>query len=249
MTRADGKVAGLLGRLPDSAKYAALPEWHTYATSPFPPLLASVGVPAVADWDMDGNDTYGNCVVACMAHAINAWDVEVTEANPIPSAAECVAQYEALTGNGPPPGPGLEIGPVLTEWVKTGMFNDTSQITAAAKVSLTIPGMIRQGIACYGGVIIGVNLPESAEEQFNADENWSYVPGSPIVGGHCILLCGYDGIWIQAVTWGAVVNVGPNFLKNYMDAAWVAIPSQFVTAGRGPELDLTQLQADIADLN
>jgi hypothetical protein len=254
LSRADGRRHGAYGRLPERPEDFAVPFIHELATSPFPPLLSSVAVPAVADWGMDGNDRYGDCVIACLAHAMAAWDVEVTEADGIPNEADCIAEYDALTGckePGDAHDTGLQIGPVLQKWVKPGLFGPSlpSTVTAVAKVSLTTPGMLRQAIACYGGVIAGFNMPSTAAGQFDNDEPWTYVAGSPIVDGHCVLLVGYDGIWIDAVTWGTTTRIGPRFLEHYMDVAWVAIPTQFVQAGRGPELNLAALQADLPDLN
>lgn len=259
MTRADGKVAGKYGRLPETADSAAVPYLHELATSPFPPLPAKVEVPDVADWGTLGNDVWGDCVIAGMAHAINAWNVDVDLLAPVPNAADVIAQYCALTGAKAPGDAndtGLIIGTVLKDWATTGLFGATdvpaqapSQISAYARVSLGDGGDIRQGIACYGAVIAGFNMPQSAEDQFNAGENFTYVPGSPIVGGHEMVLIAFDGLWVQAVTWGTVVNLGPQFTAHYMDTAFVAIPPAFITAGRGPTLNLAQLQADIGDLD
>jgi hypothetical protein len=251
MTRADGRTHGLYGRLPEPIESSAVPFIHEAATTPWPPLPPTIPVPAVADWGMLGNDIWSDCVDACIGHALAAYDVEVAEPDGIPNEADVLAEYKTDTGATTPPGPGQIIGPVLQKWVTPGLFGPSlpSQVVAVARVSLTTPGMLRQAIACYGGVIAGFNMPSTASEQFDNGEPWTYVAGSPIVDGHCVLLCGFDGIWIKAITWGTVQDIGPRFIEHYCDAAWVAIPAAFVQAGRGPELNLAALQADIGNLN
>jgi hypothetical protein len=249
VSRADGLVAGKRGK-----KAAALPAglktFDKYVSSPWPALPASIAVPNVP-LPICGNDEYGDCVIAAAAHAIAIWNALLGKTDPVPDEAACVAQYKALTGckePGDENDTGLVISEFLEKWRTDGMFG-TSKIAYYGPVSQTDHGMIRQGIANYGIVFNGYRLPQCAETDFNADLPWIYDPSSPIIGGHCTLHAGYSGIWVYDPTWGGVAQVGPQFTAHQSDETYVIVPQEFVEAGRGPELDLAQLQADIDSLD
>ena len=208
--------------------------------------------PPAAHWghglpfNMDGNDTYGDCTIAGSAHMILAWDREVKSTDPVPSSDECVSQYLDLTGG---QDTGLVEADLLKTWQTRGLFtNLSSKLAAYAPITLSNLDSLKQAIAFYGGAYLGVNLPESAEQQF--PNPWTVVPGSPIAGGHCIVATGYDEKWLYCVSWGQIVSVAWDWYTAYTEEAWCLIPEQFVQAGRGPlsAADLVELQADLASV-
>jgi hypothetical protein len=106
---------------------------------------------------------------------------------------------------------------------------------------------VHRAIAFYGAAFIGVQLPQSAMDQFNAGQPWTVEPGSPILGGHCILPVGYDASGIQCVTWGSIVTVTWPWWESYVDEVWCVISQEVIEAkqGTGPKLDLATLTADL----
>lgn len=247
------KNGRVLGRLPAQIP-DRLREFSSYLATPLPPAPASVKVPAVNNWGMLLNDEFGDCVCAGGVHAIAAWDLLVGETDAIPTADQCIAQYDALTGcvtAGDANDTGLVISQFLKDWATVGMFN-SNRLAGYAPVAVASLAEIQQGIAAYGVVIIGINLPQSAETQFESAPAgttpvWTYVGDAPI-GGHCIILVGY-GTNLFAITWGAVVAVTWEWMTHYLEEAWVCIPQAFVEAGKGPEVNLAELQADIGSLD
>jgi hypothetical protein len=238
-----------LGALPPVRPHV-FSDLAAYAVGKLPTPPKEVAVPVVAQWGMDANDQYGCCAVAGGAHAINAWDVEVSENDAIPDADAVVAQYKALTGcvtAGDAHDTGLVLSDVLKLWQTVGLFSG-NKIAAYAPVNHKVILDIHQAIAAYGAAYVGVALPESAEQQFAAGEPWTLEGDQPI-GGHCILLVGYDPQWLYAVTWGAVVKISWAWWAYYATEAWAVIPQEFVEAGKGPRLDLDSLKADINTLN
>jgi hypothetical protein len=107
---------------------------------------------------------------------------------------------------------------------------------------------IHQAIAFFGGALFGIQVPMSAQTQFQNNEPWTYDPSSPIEGGHAIAPLGYDAHHIYCSTWGGIAAVTYPFLSAYLDEAWCIIGPEFVEAGRGPSLDLATLQSDLARL-
>jgi hypothetical protein len=223
-----------------------------------------VTVPKVA-WDLDGNDQYGDCVVGTAANTVGV-AVAVLEATfgpgtpgttvPVPSAAQAIAEYKALTGcvtPGDANDTGLVISTFLQDWATApGLFGG-DLIGGYAPVYLTDIAEIKQAVAAYSFVVVGVNLPQSAEDQVeNAPAGtipvWSYVGDQPI-GGHCVAFVGYDTTYLYAYTWGTVVAVELAWWQAYGEEVWAVIPMPFVAAGKGPEVDLAELQADIGSLD
>lgn len=224
-----------------------------YAALPTPP--ARVAVPKVAAWGMDGNDQYGNCAACGATHLIAAWDVETGSTDAVPTSAETIEQYKAITGcitPGDENDSGLVLSDVLKLWSNVGLFN-RNKIAAYAPVNHKAVLDIHQAIAEYGGCYVGVDLPQSAEDQFSAGMPWTLVGDKP-VGGHCVSLVGYDAGssrgpgWLYAVTWGKVVRVEWAWFAHYATEAWAIVSQEFVESGKGPLLNLAQLQADIATL-
>lgn len=227
-----------LGRLPATRPFG-LSDLSVYATTKLPMPPAEVAVPA-AGYPIDGNDQYGDCTMAGVAHLIAAWDAEVSEPDPIPDAQEVVQTYFELSGG---QDTGLNEANVLQEWREQGLFG--RQIAAYAPVDPRNIVELHQAIAFYGGCYLGIQCPQSAQQQFQANEPWTFVPGSPIEGGHCIVALGFSQNGLLCATWGGIALVSYPFLAAYLDESWAILPSQFVEAGKGPALDLASLQADL----
>jgi hypothetical protein len=233
-----------LGKL-DAVPLVGVCHLADYAVEKLPTPPNFISVPAVTNWEMFGNDQYGDCTLAGAAHLDMAWNVEVKERDLIPSEREVVKEYFSMTGG---QDTGLNEGQVLTHWHRKGLFS--YRIAAFAPVPHNNIEAIKQAIAFYGGCYFGVQLPESAQQQFvpGGVSTWSVVPGSPIEGGHAISGVGYNTQGIQVVTWGQIVTCTYDWLAQYLDEAYAILPKQFVQAGKGPALDLASLQADLAKL-
>ena len=236
-----------LGKLP-ATRLAGVRSLGEYATGKIPAPPASVDVPGtVTDYPMDGNDEWGDCVIAGIAHLIAAWNLLVDSTSiPVPTDEQCVALYEQLTGSTTAPGPGLNEASVLSQWRQQGLFDN--RIDAYAPVNYGDIVELHQAVAFYGGVYFGLACPESAMQQFQAGEPWTYVPGSTIEGGHCIVALGYTSTALLCATWGGIAEVTYPFVAHYMDEAFAIISAEYVAANGGPTLDLAALTADLDSL-
>lgn len=213
-----------------------------YASGRLPAPPASVEVPS-AQYPIDGNDQYGDCTIAGVAHLLSAWNAEVNEDDPVPSEDAVVATYFSLTGG---QDAGCNEQRVLEAWRSHGLFGET--IDAYAPVGLSDTVELHQAIAFYGGAYLGIACPASAQQQFASGKPWTYVPGSPVEGGHCIVALGYDHTAVYCATWGGIAPVTYPFLSHFLDECWCVIPHQFIEAGHGPSLDLTSLRSDLNQL-
>lgn len=223
-----------------ATRLAGVGTLSTYASGKLPAPPASVDVPD-AQYPMDGNDKIGDCVMAGTGHLIAAWDVESSEKDTVPSDAAVEKEYFTLTGG---QDTGLNEQSVLETWRKKGLFGE--KIDAYAPVDHKNIVELHQAVAFYGGAMLGIACPASAQQQFSSGEPWTYIPGSPVEGGHCIVALGFSATALLCATWGGIAEVTYPFLSHFLDEAWAVIPHQFVEAGHGGvSIDLAALKADL----
>ena len=202
------------------------------------PVLAEADLPAppaVSDWQDDrivwpmyGNADWGDCVWAQTGHAVNqatyyatGTEVEVTD-------ADVLKGYSDVTGFDPNAGPpgenptdnGTYVQDAMKYWRTTGVGGH--KIVAYASLDVSNLTEIRQAIALFGSISVGLNFPDSAMDQFNRGETWDVVRGAKRPrGGHCVLVGAYGNGKFGLVTWGAETEMTEAFWQKYVDEAWV----------------------------
>jgi hypothetical protein len=243
MTRTVGKLGKLAPQFPVAVK-----DMHCYMVAPLPKAPAAVdhATQVTAGFPMDGNDRYGDCTMAAAAHLIQAWNAETGIELPVPTDAEVVAQYLKLSHG---KDSGLVESRVLQDWLRTGLWG--SKIVAYAPVNVHSLEALKQAVAYFGGVYVGVQVPKNAQSQFADERPWALEPGwqqQPIEGGHAIPILGYDEQWLYCVTWGAVQKISWDWWSTYGDEAWVILSEEFKKAGKIGGIDVATLQADLASV-
>lgn len=205
----------------------------------------------VTDWPMYGNDTIGDCGPAGLGHLLEAITrygsgstIEVTE-------QDVVDFYSAVSGYRPGR-PDTDVGVVLQDMLDYARRNTFCghEVLAFAEVDMSHPAEIRAAIDLFGGIITGINLPKSAEDQFNAGQPWTVVKGSRILGGHAVPWMGYGPDGWGGVTWAATQAISDPFRKRYAAEGWVLFLPEWANAqGRTPTgIDLHALGADFSQL-
>jgi hypothetical protein len=191
-----------------------------------------------------------------MAHSLTIADWEgYGNKFPIPSADQCVETYcqlggcttEQLFTDPNDYDNGLDIATTLQTWQQGGLFGAKPGLFAP--VDYTNLDDVRNGLYLSGGLVIGIQVQAAQEAQF--PHEWRWVPGSEVLGGHCITLTGYttaQKLW-WGVTWGALIAMNDDFLVNAMDECFALISAQTIEAGKGPSgLNIAQLSADLQQL-
>lgn len=258
----DSRTPGMYGRQPrDITRFA--PRLEDYVHGPLrvaglPPASGVVDrATKVSDWQMALNDQLGDCTIAGAAHLFAATSVYAGHPEPLFSDAELVKAYSAVSGY-VPGDPSTDDGAVMQnvlDYLKaTGMTDTTGKVhKVAGYAAFGNPHdeiLLAQVLNTFGSVYVGVNLPQSAEDEFAAGEPWTYQPSSPIAGGHCIALqeraVGGVGV-LRYVTWGALQRTTRQFQTYYAEEAWAVVTEDWVTAnGTTVEgLDLAQLLSDL----
>jgi hypothetical protein len=224
--------------------------------------VEALATPAVVDfasevvaWPMYGNDQIGDCTAACVGHQIQAWTRYTGTEVDIPEP-DVIQLYSAVSGYDPATGAndnGAVIQDVLTYWRKSGVPVAGHKILAFAQ--LKDLSKVHDALWMFGSVYLGINFPQSAMDQFNADQPWDVSGDGTIVGGHAIPLQyasvgAIESVQYEVVTWGKLQGMTQAFLDTYVEEAWVIITNDWLDKnGNSPEgLDLQALGADLAQL-
>lgn len=207
------RQAGLRGRKPQrqgAARFAI--KWaHEYVNAARPAYPIDVSKD-ITDWGMLGNDQYGDCGPAAVAH-------ERMLAGAQPTAQEVIGLYLAYDK-------GQDEGVVLADFL-LWLFQQGA-VEGFAPVE---PSTIDAIMAEFGrGVMLGVSLTDDAENLFNAGMPWTTAGGETPdpAEGHAILKVksqssNGDG---TIVTWGADQVCTGDWLKACTDEAWVLLTKE-----------------------
>jgi hypothetical protein len=240
------RIVGKLGKLAPK-RPEGLHMFAYYQTSPLPAAPESVAVPAVENWQMLGNDQYGDCTFAGIVHAMMATAAAEQETETFPTADEVVNAYLTYTN-------GQDAGAVeadlLAYWKNTGIFG--KNIPAYAPTDHADFDELKSVIATFGLAYIGIQVPTLAQQQFAEGQPWalSHTPAdNQIEGGHCIILVGYDNDYVECITWGKVQEITWEWLRAYIEESWAIITPEIVEKGLYGDLRLPDLLTDLEKLS
>lgn len=220
-----------------------------YLTPSLPPPPPSADwTKGIARWGMMLNDTLGDCTIAGCAHAIQVWTANTGNKVTI-SNATIEKYYEKWDGYVPgdpsTDNGGIELD-VLKDWKKYGFARHKLMAFADPKPkNLT---EIRQSIALFGGVYIGLALPQTAQKQ----KVWDVVPNGGAHarrnswGGHCVFVPKYDVSGFTCISWGAAQKMTVAFWNKYCDEAHTLLSPDWIAAKGSPSgFNQAQLLADL----
>ena len=205
-------------------------------------------LPETSDWfaktgpfPMGGNDQYGDCVVAGASHMIQTWSANAGREQ-VFADKTVINAYLKLTGGADT---GLVMLDFLKFWKNTGLAG--YKIGAFAAIDPQNLTSWRYTNYLFGGVFSGFMLPQSACDQFDQGKTWDVVPGSQIVGGHCV----NGGIatprLIQLGTWAKKQWATVRFVGQMCDEAYAIISLDWFdkTHKTPPGFAWKDLQADL----
>lgn len=224
------------------------------APSTSPDWISQVFLQSPDGWMMDGNDQYGDCVFADCSHlemlrTANAGTIW------IPTTEQVLALYTACTGfnpNDPSTDNGADERSVIDYLTSTGWLG--RKLDSSANLDPANLDHFKWAVCLFGASRLGVNLPDSAMDQFSAAKPWDYVPGAQLAGGHDVPLVKYDAGTYYVVTWGKLQAVTPAFMTAkyddgmpYVEEAHAELALDWVNAaGTAPsKLNLAQLLAEL----
>jgi hypothetical protein len=237
-----------LGKLParTDIRTLRLRRYIDRAALPLPPTAIDLAR-AVPEWPMYANDRLGDCTTAAAGHMIEVWTAaahglaeEISE-RAVVDAFERVKLVDPVTGD-----EGAVELDVLKLWRNTGIGGH--RIGAFASVSSLDRELVRTGAYLFGGLYIGLQLPQTAQEQELWD--WTHRLDGPAApgswGGHAVDIVAYDSHGLTAVTWGRLQLMTWSFWDRYCDEAYCILSNDFLEKGRAPNgFDLAALERDL----
>lgn len=239
------RTPGLRGKL--AARQPAMGSLRHYVHHDLPkPPSAFDYASDVTSYPMALNDTYGDCTIAGIVHLLQLAYAEIGEVFTYPGDSAVKDTYFGMSG-------GVDSGLVEADVMKHGSTEGFFGEKFAGVMPVNIGSREEMREACYafGGVYLGVEMPENAEEQFANHEPWSPTkPPEPPVSGHCVVATGCNSLGMDVVTWGATQPVTWKWWDTYKSEAWVVIPQVWVEVDHGPlaNIDILRLQQDMASM-
>jgi hypothetical protein len=249
-------------------KPARLEAYRLHLADYLPPQRSLPPVPAnfghdglIPNYGMLANDSLGDCVIAGGLHETMLWNAEA--ARTVPMSDSCAIQnYSAITGYDPsqtqpdgsnPTDQGTDVTDAAKWRITNGLLDAVGVSHKVAAFVFVNPLSIlelRMAAYIFGAVGIGLDFPQSAEDQFAEGLPWTVVPGSPSLGGHYVPLVGWRSGYGVVVTWGREQLVTPEFITHRADEAIAYLSPEMLNQQlKTPEgLDMDALRADLATL-
>ena len=186
---------------------------------------------------MDGNDIYGDCTIAALAHAETVFE-GLVGTKKIPSTRYVEKLYFRLTG-------GIDSGlnelDVLNYWRDNPVDGD--QIITYVSIDPKNHTHIQQAIQLFGGVYLGFQVQQNCVQEFQAHQPWT--PGPLTNDGHAVHAVGYDQNGVTVLTWGNAQQGTWDWWDECVDEAYAILPPEAQQRGFAPGFNYTQLEADI----
>lgn len=213
-----------------------------------PPPPAADWTKGIPSWGAMLNDKLGDCTIAGAAHAVQVWTANTGRMVTVPD--DTIRRYYEKWDGYVPGKPGTDTGgielDVLNDWRKNGFDGNPLMAFADPKHANLVE--VRQSIALFGGVYIGLSLPLTAQTQ----EVWDVVPGGSAKakpnswGGHCVFVPKYDRTGFTCITWGKLQTMTVAFWNKYCDEAHTLLNKDWLAAKGAPSgFDQAQLLTDL----
>jgi hypothetical protein len=189
---------------------------------------------------MDGNDSYGDCTCAAIAHATTIYNGLVGKKK-IWDAKSVIKFYLHQTG-------GIDSGcnelDVLNYWQSKGAEGE--KITAFVKVDPKNHTHVKQAIQLFGGVYLGFQVQQNAQADFISKKVWT--PGKLTNDGHAVFATSYDKNSVTVLTWGSTQKGTWAWWDECVDEAYAILPPEAKKKDFDPGFDFKQLLDDLHEI-
>jgi len=204
-------------------------------------------------WGHMGNLDANLCTCSAAGHLIMVWTSN-TSGLQRPKDEDIMKAYCDLTDYNPETDArdtGVEALKALKYWRKNGIAGE--KIVAFAELEDGNVEQLHRTIYLFGGCYVGLNLPKSAERQYNTTKRWTM----PRVGkkkdtakgswmGHMVLVTGYRKDELRVITWGREITMTIDFWKEYAEESYAVFSDAFIHHEKTPTgLSVDQLLKDI----
>ena len=209
------------------------------------------------------NDKLGDCTCAAVYHAIQVWTFNSSQGKNMDTEPDSDVEklYELACGYNPKTpgeGPGGNEQHVLKYLLRHGAPCGTTgstcnKIAAFVEVDARITDDVKRAILDCGVAYIGFAVPASLMPPGQEPPKvWKVDPNNTqMVGGHAVVLAGYDASGARVISWGSYYTMTWEFFAKYVDEVYAIADQAWVDAtGKTPGgLSMQQLQAQMQALN
>lgn len=225
-----------------------------------PPASVNYSNKMPASFGMMLNDTLGDCTCAAFYHAIQVWSFNATgteTTEPDPDVEDLYIQACGYNPRKGGEGPGGNEQKVLEYILNTGApFGPSGQsrhkILGFVEVDPRNVNDVKSTINDCGVAYIGFNVPQNIMPA-NGDPPavWTVDPNnSKIIGGHAVVLPGYDADGAIVISWGQLYKMTWQFFSTYVDEVYAIADSDWVAStGKTPAgMTVAQLEQQMQGL-
>lgn len=188
------------------------------------------------------NQDLGDCTCAGLGHARQVWTFNTTGHMVTVPDADVAALYERACGYVPGDASTDQGGneqDLLAYCVRTGIptENGPDHLLGFYEVDARNLDDVRRAIYETGLAYIGISIPE-AWSQAQAGDTWD-ATDSPVEGGHCVILAGYDPAGFDVVSWGMRFRLTDAGFKQACDEAYALVDRSWINATGATPAGLT----------
>jgi hypothetical protein len=186
---------------------------------------------------MLGNDKCGNCVWATQAHLLQTMQRGIGREPSRFTDESVIADYSEATGYNPQK-PATDKGTYMhvgaTFFRQKGILDGDGvrhKIEAYVDVKINDPDELFQACFDFGGVALGLKIPQNAIWQFEHQRPWTVPIVKKVAGGHAVALVGRNrrGDAIIA-TWNGITAASRDFLHEFVDECVAFISLEYLDA-------------------
>jgi hypothetical protein len=210
-----------------------------------------------ADLGMMLNDTLGDCTCAAVYHAMQLWSFNASKMvtqpdNDVEKLYILACGYNPRVGG---EGPGGNEQHVLSYWVKSGAPTGLKgqlrdKLVAFVEVDPRNVDDVKRTINDCGVAYIGFNVPQFIVPPPPAQppKVWDVQStDTKIVGGHAVVLAGYDAKGARLISWGGYYTMTWAFFAEYVDEVYALANNDWINSkGTSPGgLTIEELEAQM----
>jgi hypothetical protein len=185
------------------------------------------------------NDTLGDCTCAAYYHARQVWTFHTTGRTETARSGAVKLLYEKACGYDPRrsgEGPGGQVQHVLSYIHKNGAplsvaGTKVDRILGYVEVDHRRVADVKRTIYDAGVAYVGLNMPQHVlPDDGEPPAIWDVVARDRIVGGHCVVLPGYDKDGLVVISWGQIYTMTWAFFAKYVDEVYSIADAAWTTS-------------------
>jgi hypothetical protein len=195
------------------------------------------------------NDKLGDCTIAAFYHARQVWTgahgaMETDPDSDVEALYESACGY--VPGNAATDQGGVEQH-VLKYLVKAGAPTPKGRdhLLAFFEIDPRNLNDVKRAIYECGVCYIGINVPSNImPENAPPPAVWTYDPSAKSIGGHAIILTGWNAQGFELISWGQVYHMTEELFRAICDESYALVDKSWINSTGLTPLKMTVYQLE-----